>query len=214
MPFEDKRVREALNIAIDRQELAETIFNGMASPGPVPYGMSWSFPDVGFKVTDAMQYKFDPQRAKQLLAEAGHPKGFDITLYSYRLPGLPEGQAMAEAISGYWEQIGVRAKLVPVDYPAFRKKWVERSDPGGLGYFNIANRNWIGAYALIDKYGNSHENTATLHDPELEKALIDVPGQVEPEKVNALMQKIYARLRSENLGIGLLNVHTPFASSK
>jgi peptide/nickel transport system substrate-binding protein len=214
LPFEDRRVREALNMAIDRQELAETIFNGMASPGPVPWGMSWSFPEVGFQVTDAMQYKFDPKQAKQLLADAGFGRGFELQLYSYRLPGMPEGQAMAEAIAGYWEAIGVKAKLVPVDYPAFRKKWVERSDPGGLGYFNVANRNWIGAYAIIDKYGNTKEATASLHDPELEKILLAIPTQVDQDKVNDLMRKLYARMRSESLGIGLLNVHTPFAVSK
>jgi peptide/nickel transport system substrate-binding protein len=213
-PFEDKRVREALNMAIDRQELAETIFNKMATPGPVPWGMSWSFPEVGFKETDALQYKFDPKAAQKLLADAGFARGFEMQLYSYRLPGLPEGQAMAEAIAGYWEAIGVKTKLVPVDYPAFRKKWVERSDPGGLGYFNVANRNWIGAYAIIDKYGNSKEATATIHDPELEKILLAIPSQTDQEKVNDLMRQMYARLRSESLGIGLLNVHTPFAVAK
>jgi peptide/nickel transport system substrate-binding protein len=213
-PMDDKRVREALNMAIDRKELAETIFNGMAEPGPVPWGMSWSYPEVGFKQTDAMHYPFDVKAAKKLLADAGFANGFEMQLYSYRLPGMPEGQAMAEALAGYWEAIGVKTKLVPVDYPAFRKKWVERSDPGGLGYFNVANRNWIGAYAIIDKYGNSKEATATMHDPEIEEILVAIPGQVEAEKVNELMRRLYTRLRSESQGIGLLNVHTPYAVSK
>ncbi len=213
-PIDNPRVREALNLAIDRKELAETIFNGMAAPGPVPWGMSWSYPEVGFKETDAIQYKFDPKAAQKLLADAGFGRGIELQLYSYRLPGLPEGQAMAEAIAGYWEAIGVKTKLVPVDYPAFRKKWVERSDPGGIGYFNVANRNWIGAYAIIDKYANPKEATATMHDPELEKILLAIPGQVEQEKVNELMRQLYARLRSEHHGVGLLNVHTPYAVSK
>ncbi len=121
---------------------------------------------------------------------------------------------MAEAIAGYWEVIGIKTKLVPVDYPAFRKAWVERSAPGAIGYYNVANRNWIGAYAIIDKYGNPAENTATMHDPELEAILKAIPGQTEEAKVNDLMRKMYARLRSESLGIGLVNVHTPYAVSK
>jgi peptide/nickel transport system substrate-binding protein len=213
-PLDDKRVREAINMAIDRQELAETIFNGMASPNPIPFGMSWSYPEVGFKQTDDMPYKFDPKAAKKLLADAGFGSGLELQLYSYRLPGLSEGQAMAEAIAGYWEAIGIKTKLVPVDYPAFRKAWVERSAPGAIGYYNVANRNWIGAYAIIDKYGNPAENTATMHDPELETILKAIPGQTEEAKVHDLMRKMYARLRSESLGIGLVNVHTPYAVSK
>lgn len=213
-PIDNPKVREALNVAIDRKELAETIFNGMAEPGPVPWGMSWSYQEVGFKVTDDMQYKFDPKAAKKILADAGFPNGLELQLYSYRLPGMPEGQAMAEAIAGYWEAIGVKTKLIPVDYPAFRKKWVERSDPGGIGFFNVANRNWIGAYAIIDKYANPKEATATMHDPVLEKILDAIPGQTEEAKINELMRQLYARLRSEHHGVGLLNIHTPYAVSK
>ena len=73
---------------------------------------------------------------------------------------------------------------------------------------------WIGAYAIIDKYGNSGENTATMHDPELEAMLKAIPGQTDEAKVNELMRKVYTRLRSESLGIGLVNVHTPYAVSK
>src|SRR5206468_2888120 len=50
-PIRDKRVREALNLAIDRTELAETVFGGQASPAAVPFGLSWSFPEIKFKIT-------------------------------------------------------------------------------------------------------------------------------------------------------------------
>ena len=54
-------------------------------------------------------------------------------------------------MAGYWEKIGVKSKLIPVDYPAFRKLWVDRKAPGAVGYYNIANRDWIGTYALLEK---------------------------------------------------------------
>jgi ABC-type transport system substrate-binding protein len=57
-----------------------------------------------------------------LLAEAGHPNGFTIDFHSFLLPGLPEGRAFVEAVSGYWEKIGIKSKIIPVDYAAFRKK--------------------------------------------------------------------------------------------
>jgi len=50
-PMKDKRVREAMNLAIDRAEVAQSVFAGKAEPAAVPLGLSWSFKDIGFKVT-------------------------------------------------------------------------------------------------------------------------------------------------------------------
>src|SRR5712692_1767578 len=133
-PMKDKRVREAMNIAIDRAEIAQSIFAGRAEPAAIPMGLSWSFKDIGLKVTPEMAYSYDPARAKKLLTDAGHGGGFSLDVYAFQLPGLPEGKAFAEAMSGYWEKIGIKTKLIPVDYPAFRKQWVDRKNPGSVGY--------------------------------------------------------------------------------
>src|SRR5438552_5463755 len=117
MPTKDKRVREALNLAVDRSELAQSIFAGRADPAVLPMGLSWSYRDLGFKVTPEMHYPYDPARAKALLADAGYGGGFSMDVYAYQLPGLPEGRAFAEATAGYWQKIGVQIKVIPVDHP-------------------------------------------------------------------------------------------------
>src|SRR5262245_29007391 len=109
-PAKDKRVREALNLAIDRAEIAQSLFAGRAEPAAIPLGLSWSFKDVGFKVTPEMAYPYDPARAKKLLAEAGQAGGFALDVYAHPLPGLPEGKALAEAVAGHWEEIGIKTK--------------------------------------------------------------------------------------------------------
>src|SRR5206468_9423920 len=75
-PIRDKRVREALNIAIDRAELIDSVFAGMAEPGAVPFAMATAMRDVKFRITPEHRYAYDPARAKRLLADAGYPKGF------------------------------------------------------------------------------------------------------------------------------------------
>src|SRR5437016_3866875 len=92
MPVKDKRVREAMNLAIDRVEIAQSIFAGKADPATIPMGLSWSFKDIGFKVTPEMAYPYDPARAKKLLADTGHGGGFNLDVYAFQLPGLPEGK--------------------------------------------------------------------------------------------------------------------------
>lgn len=214
-PMKDKRVREALNLAVDRQEVAQAIFAGKADPAAIPLGLSWSFPDIGFKVTPDMAYPFDPARARKLLADAGVGSGLSLDVYAYQLPGLPEGRAFAEAMAGYWEKIGIRTKLIPVDYPAFRKQWVDRTAPGAIGYYNIANRNWIGTFALLEKmaYTKAKAND-TVNDPEIDGMIAQVMNQTDREKINALMRNIFTRLRSEHYGVPVVYLHSPYATSK
>ena len=214
-PMKDKRVREAMNLAIDRAEVAQAVFAGKADPAAIPLGLSWSFKEIGLKVTPEMYYPYDPARAKKLLADAGVGGGFPLEVYAYQLPGLPEGKAMAEAVSGYWEKIGIKTKLVPVDYPAFRKNWVDRKTPGSVGYFNIANRDWIGTYALLEKqaYTPAKAND-TVNDPEVDGMIAQVMRQTDKEKINALMRNIYTRIRSEHSGMPLVYLHSAYAAGK
>jgi peptide/nickel transport system substrate-binding protein len=214
-PMKDKRVREALNLAIDRNEVVQAIFAGQGEAAAIPLGLSWSFKDIGFKVTPDMGYPYDPARAKKLLADAGLGGGFPLDVYAFQLPGFPEGKAFAEAIAGYWEKVGVKPKLIPVDYAAFRKNWVDRKTPGAIGYFNIANRNWIGTYALLEKmaYSPSKLND-TANDPEIDGMIAQVMSQTDQQKINALMRNIFTRMRSESYGFPVAYIHAPYASSK
>ena len=213
-PLRDKRVREALNLALDRREIAATIFGGMAEPASVPFGLSWAFPDIKFKITPDLVYAFDPNRAKKLLADAGYGNGFTTDIYAFQLPGLSEGKTLAEAIAGYWQKIGVQARLVPVDYPAFRKAWFDRSAPGALGYYNVANRDWIGTYAIVEKYTHPSNKSASMRDPEIDAMVEAVLHQTDRERVNALIRNILVRLRTEHLGLPVVYLHTPYAASK
>src|SRR5205809_712248 len=166
------------------------------------------------KITPEMVYAHDPGRAKRLLADAGYANGFPIDIFAFQLPGFPEGRAMAEAIAGYWQHVGLKPRLIPVDYPAFRKQWFDRTAPGALGYYNIANRDWIGTYALIDKYAAPSAKSASIRDPELDSLMDAVIHQADREKTYALMRSIFNRLRSEHLGLPLVYYHTPYATSK
>ena len=102
-----------------------------------------------------------------------------------------------------------------MDYPAFRKNWVDRKTPGSMGYYNIANRDWIGTYALLEKqaYSPSKPND-TVNDPEIDGMIAQVIKQTDREKINALMRNIFTRLRSEHYGMPIVYLHSPYATSK
>jgi len=212
-PVRDRRVREALNLAIDRREIAATIFGGKAEPAAIPFGLTWAFRDVKLTVPDEWRYPFDPARARALLAEAGYRDGFPITIFAYQLPALPEGREMAEALAGYWQKIGVRPTLVPVDYPAFRKQWVDRAAPGAVGYYNLPNRDSkiVSLFMII---ATPAAATARPTKKIARRISSEKIARTDRTKINELMRQAFARLRRDHDGIPLVYLHTPYVTSK
>ncbi|MFC1535335.1 ABC transporter substrate-binding protein [Thermodesulfobacteriota bacterium] len=118
-PFSNQKVREAIWYAIDRQAIAEGIGLGywqavsqVGVPGSDAY------------LRDVEGRKYDPARAKKLLAEAGYPNGFKTTLYSK----AEESRDALVAIQTYLADIGIQAKVEPVD----RGRYVKLHKEGWL----------------------------------------------------------------------------------
>ena len=103
-PMVKQDVREALNLAINRELLKDTFFQERVAYDAVHGMHTFREPwDDGW-----VPYEYNPDRAMELLAEAGFPDGFDITvLSSDQFAGWPEGGEVAEAIASMWNQIGV-----------------------------------------------------------------------------------------------------------
>jgi peptide/nickel transport system substrate-binding protein len=161
-----------------------------------------------------MQYAFDPNKAKALLAEAGYPKGFEAEIVSFPVQGFPLASTLVQAIAGYWENIGVRTKIAVMDYGAARKKWFDRSMPGALTCFNLGNRDEYGEYAALTKFTAFDKPTGTMHDPEIDKLVAAMGAETNPTKWAELMVSAYRRLRAESLGISIVDIDTPYAIGK
>ena len=118
-------------------------------------------------------------------------------------------------MAGYWEKIGIKTKADPGGLSGLPQDWVDRTPPGAIGYFNIANRDWIGTYALLEKqaYSPSKPND-TVNDAEIDGMIAQVMRQTDREKINALMRNVYTRLRSEHYGVPVVYLHSPYATSK
>jgi peptide/nickel transport system substrate-binding protein len=104
-PFLDPRVRRALNLAINRDEIAETIMGGMAQPASqiVVDGIFGHNPTIE-------PFPYDPQEAKRLLAEAGYPNGFSLTL-SAPSDRYVNGAQVAQAVTAMLSQAGLNVTL-------------------------------------------------------------------------------------------------------
>src|SRR6266853_1114235 len=108
-PWHDKRVRLAANYAINRQELteSETLGASKLTGSMVPRAFEFAL-----KIDP---YPYDPARAKKLLAEAGYPNGFDAGEFHQ----LPPYFSLGEAIVGYFQAVGIRSRMRPMERAAY-----------------------------------------------------------------------------------------------
>lgn len=104
-PFLDVRVRKAFYMAIDLDSIVKNIYNGHVYP-------TTSMTAEGFNGYDAAleRHPYDPEAAKALLAEAGYPDGFEVTLDASSV-GFANSDALAQALASYWEKIGIKVNL-------------------------------------------------------------------------------------------------------
>lgn len=109
-PFGDIKVRRALSMAIDRQALTKTIYGGEAEILSFPYPSTW--PETLYTPLEKLdksvqdQFGYNPERSKQLLADAGYPNGFQTEMIV-----RPSEIDMASVIVSYWKNVGIDCKL-------------------------------------------------------------------------------------------------------
>ncbi len=118
-PFDDKRVRIALNEAIDKKAILEAVYQGAGQPAKnlIPPTM-WSYND------SVQDFKFDPEHAKKLLAEAGYPDGFETDLWAMPVqrPYNPDARRIAELMQSDLARVGIKARIVTYEWGEYRKR--------------------------------------------------------------------------------------------
>jgi ABC-type transport system substrate-binding protein len=122
-PIADIKVRQALSLAINRDEISKTFFYGKAGPpfpGAIP-ATAASYDDARWSKWVTDNFRYDPAAAKQLLTQAGYANGFNIKIYSYVQSGATFLTKLAEIVQGYWKAVGVNATIVPTDDANFKK---------------------------------------------------------------------------------------------
>ena len=119
-PHLDVRVREAINRAINREEINETLFSGFGSPHPV-WGFHPSLPGWNDRWSREFdeKYGFDPDRARELIKESGH-EDYPLKLIITQLSGVPEMIPMAEAAFTYLSDIGIDVEAEEMEWARFR----------------------------------------------------------------------------------------------
>ena len=175
-PFDDRRVRQALNYAVDKDHEVK-LLEGAAviSHGILPPGM--------FGRDDALTpYPHDPAKARALLAEAGHPNGLDL---EYVVLADEEAMRLAESVKSDLAEVGVRIRITPMSFaayataigsksgPAFSKgvQLADFADP--VDFFDLR-------FASSEIHDQSSNNDSFYANPELDRIL--AAARAEPDR--------------------------------
>jgi len=117
-PFDDKRVRQALNMAVNKDAIIDVVFQGAGkkAKNPIPPTI-WSYNDA------VQDYPYDPEKAKALLAEAG-ASGLKTNIWAMPVqrPYNPNARRMAELIQADWAKVGVEAEIVSFEWGEYLKR--------------------------------------------------------------------------------------------
>lgn len=132
-PFNDKRVRQALNLAVNKKEIIDNFYRGNALLHTFPYPPTFGdiYTPVEKLPPSARElFGYNPEKAKKLLAEAGYPNGF-----SFKVPIQNSSQTdldLAAMVAAYLAKIGVTMELEPMDYPSAMSTMMKKNYTGGI----------------------------------------------------------------------------------
>jgi peptide/nickel transport system substrate-binding protein len=198
--FTDKRVRQAVAHAIDR----EAITKNLVGPASTVIHAA-CHPDQFACAADVPKYAYDPARAKALLKEAGYADGFEFDLYAYR------EREFTEAIIGDLVKVGLRPKLNYVQYTAFLENVRKGKTP-------IANGTWgsnsVPDVSAITAHFFTHGPDDLTKDPEVKQLIEEADGLTDPAKRKAVWHKALARISAEAFWVPLFTYAKYYAFSK
>lgn len=211
VPVADKRVRQALNLAINRAELIKFIFAGQAkSVAMYPVG---SFAVTAGADASLQSYPYDPERARQLLKEAGYPNGFETTIYSYAREDVPEMARLVEAIAGYAARIGVKMQIFATEYPVARTKRMTGKMPGHISCLGTPNR--ANAGDLLALVFNLHHSSSKFTDhkvPELDALLEQATTATTLDVVKQTIGDLHRWMYNDYGTMPIAEVSTPYVA--
>lgn len=204
-PLRDPRVRRALSVSINRSAIVERVLQGggqatgqLAVPGQLGYDPMLKPP------------AYDVKGAKALLAEAGYPDGFRITLHSPNNRYVEDAQT-AQAVAQFWSRIGLDARVEVMPSNVFFTRSGKREFSAFLiGFGHSTGDAWLGLSQVLETYdgaGMGGLNRGRYSDPAFDRIMEDARGISDPPRREALLRQAQRIAFEQDTAI--LPLHVP-----
>jgi peptide/nickel transport system substrate-binding protein len=212
-PFKDKRVRKALNLALDRTAIQRSIMRGLSVPAAlmVPPGVN------GYdKALDATTQP-DLARARKLLADAGYPQGFEVPLHCPNNRYVNDEQVCQAAVS-MWAKIGVKARLIAAPFATHSQTFQRGESPFYMLGWGVSTYDTLYALQALahtrTQGADGNFNFGKLSDSTLDGLVQKIKFEPDVPKRNALIKEALLRVRDEAFFIPIHHQIRPWAMKK
>ena len=192
-PFDNPKVRQAFAAAIDRDTIANKVFQGQESPadGLVPTS-------VPGHQNGAMQVTFDPDKAKSLLAEAGYPGGNGLPAITINYPGAGSAADAAQAIQAQLKNIGVQVEIGAVDPGVFGEQMASGSFSCFLVAWQADAPNLDGyLFPLFDSENMGATDVFKYSNPAVDKLLTDARSTTDAAARTGIYNDVERKILSD-----------------
>ncbi len=189
-PFNDRRVRLAVVHAINMPEIVEAFFGDTGQVASNPYP-----PTIPYFREETEPYEYDPERARQLLQEAGLGDGFEAELWYMPIPRpyMPDGKGIAQAMQRDLKEVGIDVRLVT-------REWGTYLEETGRGAHDMCLLGWTGDNGDPDNFLNvllssktatktDAQNVAYYKNPELDRILERAASTIDEDE----RRRLYVR---------------------
>jgi peptide/nickel transport system substrate-binding protein len=190
-PFNDVRVRRAVSMAIDRQKQADTLFEGHGIIG-------WGVPYIYY--TDKQPtladlgpwWQYRPAEAKKLLAEAGHPNGFETTLFYYEY--FPQMTSQVQLVQQDLKRnLNINVKITKLDYTTYYGRFVEGKWDGMSWGFQSGHAVSLDERTYQYMHSKSTKNFFRVNDPVVDELTFKLRQTPDRAEQRALTKRIFDR---------------------
>lgn len=200
----DKRVREALALAIDRKAIVDRVMGGVA----LPAGNLLPYPAFGTSEKHSKVAQADAAKAKVLLAEAGYPEGFALSL------GSPAGrytndQRIAQVVAAMWARIGVKADVQTMAPPVFFKQRNAYAFSTYLAGWSASSGEMLNPLMSLvmtkdATAGLGTTNWSKYSNPDMDKLVLEASKTLDEQKRSQLLQQASGMVMED---YGILPLH-------
>ena len=209
-PFADKRVRQALSIAIDREAIKRNTMRGLS----VPAGIMVAPGVNGYTADIDVPAKVDTEAAKKLLADAGYPNGFEVRLNCPNNRYVND-EEICQNILSMWARIGVKASLMADPMSTFSQKFQSFDSSIYMLGWGVATYDALYTLQSLVRTRTSgadgNFNFSRISDAKLDSLIDAMKTETDVAKRNGMIREALLRLKDEQFLIPLHHQMRPWA---